>query len=142
MNIINLSHILLTAIAVKHFIYNPEMPQDTTKTSRAEITLKSATLPRRKPVKSDVKVDIEAKPDRGMRFSTEMQHQIPDLRSAPIQEHPYSPISPNQPRATSLEPKELIIPIQRPPAYQKTSSASVRYVKISESINSIEFQIN
>lgn len=70
-----------------------------------------------------------------MRFSTEMQHQIPDLRSAPIQEHPYSPISPNHPRATSLEPKELIIPIQRPPAYQKTNSGSTRYVHYNYFLN-------
>jgi len=64
-----------------------------------------------------------------MRFSTEMKHPVADLRSAPIREHqvPYSPISVHQ-RATSLEPqaKELIIPIQRPPTYQRTGSNSFR----------------
>lgn len=101
------------------------------KTSRAEITLKSATLPRRKPAKTEVKLEIETKRQEpanrgtGMRFSTEMAHHVPDLRSAPIREGPipYSPIS-TQVRANSLEPqaKEMIIPIARPPTYQKTPS--------------------
>lgn len=91
----------------------PELEE--TKTSRAEITLKSATLPRRKPTKSEVKVDIEPKPERSMRFSTEMQHHIPDLRSAPIRENPYSPLSSTS-RANSLEPsKDVVMPMPRPP---------------------------
>lgn len=58
-----------------------------------------------------------------MRFQTEMQHQVPDLRSAPIHEHsiPYSPISTQQ-RSASLDPqqpKEFMIPIQRPSAYTR-----------------------
>lgn len=58
-----------------------------------------------------------------MRFQTEMQHQVPDLRSAPIHEHtmPYSPIL-IQERSTSLDPqqpKEFMIPIQRPSAYNR-----------------------
>jgi hypothetical protein len=49
-----------------------------------------------------------------MRFSTEMQHQMPDLRSAPIREHPvpYSPI--NEQRANSLEPAS------KPPTYKNS----------------------
>ena len=99
------------------------------KTSSASITLKSATLPRRKPVpKNEVQLDI--KPciveQPNMRFTTEMQHQIPDLRSAPPREGPmpYSPIKTTiSGRATSLEPKEHIIPIQRPQtAYSRTTS--------------------
>lgn len=61
-----------------------------------------------------------------MRFTTEMQHQVPDLRSAPPRDGPipYSPIKTVLGgRATSLEPKEHIIPIQRPQtAYARTAS--------------------
>lgn len=60
-----------------------------------------------------------------MRFQTEIQHQIPDLRSAPISEHPYSPLSMHN-RATSLEPqpKEHIISIQKPAGYQRPVTAT------------------
>ena len=99
-----------------------------TKTSRAEITLKSATLPRRKPNKSDViTVDIpipvikifplnklilnniitilQTEPSN-LRYSTEMKHHVPDLRSAPIREQPTTYASFTlQNRATSLEPQ-------------------------------------
>ncbi|XP_043070921.1 serine/threonine-protein kinase par-1 isoform X4 [Drosophila grimshawi] len=106
------------------------------KTSTASITLKSATLPRRKiNAKSEVQLDIkpriaEQPPQPAMRFSTEMQHPVADLRSAPPREGPlpYSPIKTTlQARATSLEPKEHIITIQRPPtqqAYGRTNSNS------------------
>ncbi|KRG00793.1 mucin-5AC isoform X4 [Drosophila mojavensis] len=103
------------------------------KTSTASITLKSATLPRRKiNAKSEVQLDIKPRvpehPQPAMRFSTEMQHPVADLRSAPPREGPmpYSPIKTTlQSRATSLEPKEHIITIQRPPtqqAYGRTNS--------------------
>ena len=36
-------------------------PSETTKTSHAEITLKSATLPRRKPTKMEIQVEIKPK---------------------------------------------------------------------------------
>lgn len=67
-------------------------------------------------------------PEPMMRFQTEMQHPIPDLRSAPIREHtslPYSPLSSVQHRSTSLEPqaKELYIPIQRPHFPKNVSNA-------------------
>ncbi|XP_055908423.1 STE20-like serine/threonine-protein kinase isoform X7 [Eupeodes corollae] len=111
----------------------PQQPQPpgTVKTSRAEITLKSATLPRRKPTaKTEIQLDIKPRivEQSPMRFTTEMQHPIPDLRSAPIREGPYSPLSTSiHQRATSLEPtreqsREHIIPIQRPPVYTRTSS--------------------
>uniref|UniRef100_A0A1L8DKU6 Protein kinase domain-containing protein n=1 Tax=Nyssomyia neivai TaxID=330878 RepID=A0A1L8DKU6_9DIPT len=105
----------------------PESPatEGTMKTSRAEIVLKSATLPRRKGTKPDG--DTTNKPETAMRFSTEMQHQMPDLRSAPIREHstPYSPLSLHQ-RAMSLEPqaREHFVPIARPSTYIKTPSTS------------------
>ncbi|EDS39042.1 serine/threonine protein kinase [Culex quinquefasciatus] len=101
---------------------------DDTKTSHAEITLKSATLPRRKigahgdqPIKVLQFGDPQATP-QPIRFSTEMQHQVPDLRSAPIREHPIAFTV--QQRANSLEPqvKEQTIPVQKPPTYQRTLS--------------------
>lgn len=51
-----------------------------------------------------------------------MQHQVPDLRSAPIREHPIAFTV--QQRANSLEPqvKEQTIPVQKPPTYQRTLS--------------------
>lgn len=99
-------------------------PPSTTKTSRAEITLKSATLPRRKPGKTEIQLEIKPRQtEPTMRFSTEMQHQVPDLRSAPVREGPYSPISTHlHQRATSVEPtvREHVIPIQRPSAYVRS----------------------
>ncbi|XP_037713547.1 mucin-5AC isoform X4 [Drosophila subpulchrella] len=117
-------------------IEGPPTPPGAVKTSTASITLKSATLPRRKiNAKADVQLDIKpripeqgAPPQSAMRFSTEMQHPVADLRSAPPREGPipYSPIKTTvQARATSLEPKEHVITIQRPPtqhAYGRTSS--------------------
>ncbi|KQS39324.1 uncharacterized protein Dere_GG17493, isoform B [Drosophila erecta] len=117
-------------------IEGPPTPPGALKTSTASITLKSATLPRRKiNAKAEVQLDIKpripeqgAPPQPAMRFSTEMQHPVADLRSAPPREGPipYSPIKTTlQARATSLEPKEHVITIQRPPtqhAYGRTSS--------------------
>ncbi|KAH8383703.1 hypothetical protein KR009_010141 [Drosophila setifemur] len=111
----------------------PPTPPGSLKTSTASITLKSATLPRRKinakaEVQLDIKPPIPEPPQPSMRFTTEMQHPVADLRSAPPREGPipYSPIKTNlQARATSLEPKEHVITIQRPPAqhaYGRTSS--------------------
>ncbi|XP_046868257.1 serine/threonine-protein kinase par-1 isoform X6 [Drosophila willistoni] len=109
-------------------------PGGAVKTSTASITLKSATLPRRKinagktEVQLDIKPRIPEQPQPAMRFSTEMQHPVADLRSAPPREGPipYSPIKTSvHTRATSLEPKEHIITIQKPPtqhAYGRTSS--------------------
>nr|XP_036224748.1 uncharacterized protein LOC106622829 isoform X3 [Bactrocera oleae] len=104
-------------------------PNNNVKTSTATITLKSATLPRRKP-SAKTEIQLEIKPriveQPNMRFTTEMQHPVADLRSAPPREGPapYSPIKTMlNTRATSLEPKEHIIPIQRPQApYARTTS--------------------
>lgn len=102
-------------VAVGTLVEPTENP--TTKTSRAEITLKSATLPRRKAGRTDIQLDLQPKVEPLIRFQTEMQHHIPDLRSAPIHEHqtPYSPLS-VQHRATSLEPqaKESFGSIKKP----------------------------
>ncbi|XP_065354273.1 uncharacterized protein Nuak1 isoform X2 [Calliphora vicina] len=100
----------------------------TMKTSTASITLKSATLPRRKTAKTEIQLDIKPPiaEQPSMRFTTEMQHPVADLRSAPPREGPvpYSPIKTmTSQRASSLEPKEHVIPIQRPPStYARTIS--------------------
>ncbi|XP_055375000.1 5'-AMP-activated serine/threonine-protein kinase catalytic subunit alpha [Condylostylus longicornis] len=62
---------------------------DDIKTSKAEITLKSATLPRRKTAKAEIQLKMQNPPqpplmEQPMMYATEMQHQLPDLRSAPI----------------------------------------------------------
>lgn len=114
-------------------------PAGTMKTSTASITLKSATLPRRKTAKSEIQLDIKAPivEQPSMRFTTEMQHPIVDLRSAPPREGPvpYSPIkTAANARASSLEPKEHVISIQKPPStYMRT---------ISNSTNRFEFDCN
>lgn len=65
-----------------------------------------------------------------MRFSTEMKYQVPDLRSAPIREHPTTTYASFtlQNRSNSLEPqaKELLAHVQKPPAYQRTTSNNYR----------------
>ncbi|XP_053660600.1 uncharacterized protein LOC128709620 [Anopheles marshallii] len=129
----------------------PTPPKDETKTSHAEITLKSATLPRRKLSKPlELQGDPQMKVDQQrmqqpppqpafapMRFSTEIQHQMPDLRSAPIgRDHPpaFAPMAHQHQqhlhhRANSLEPqgKEQAGPFagpQKPPTYQRTASGA------------------
>ncbi|XP_049283429.1 uncharacterized protein LOC125763853 isoform X1 [Anopheles funestus] len=129
----------------------PTPPKDETKTSHAEITLKSATLPRRKLSKPlELQGDPQMKADQQrmqqpppqpafppMRFSTEIQHQMPDLRSAPIgRDHPpaFAPMAHQHQqhlhhRANSLEPqgKEQAGPFagpQKPPTYQRTVSGA------------------
>ncbi|XP_058975756.1 serine-rich adhesin for platelets isoform X6 [Musca domestica] len=112
-------------------VSNAPAPAGTMKTSTASITLKSATLPRRKVgARSEIQLDIKPPPpiveQSNMRFTTEMQHPIADLRSAPPREGPvpYSPIkNMASGRASSLEPKEHIIHIQKPPStYMRTTS--------------------
>lgn len=103
----------------------PVPANDETKTSHAEITLKSATLPRRKIGKLDAHSDIQSMATQlpSMRFSTEMQHQLPDLRSAPIREQPIAFTV--QQRSNSLEPthlREQTISSQKPLTSQRTSS--------------------
>ncbi|ETN66966.1 serine/threonine protein kinase [Anopheles darlingi] len=121
----------------------PTPPKDETKTSHAEITLKSATLPRRKLSNKPLELQAEGQPKAEqrtqqqssaftpMRFSTEFQHQIPDLRSAPIgRDLPpaFVPMGNQHQRANSLEPQGRdggsSIPYagqQKPPAYGRPS---------------------
>lgn len=62
------------------------------------------------------------------RFTTEVHHQVPDtLHSAPVREHPTTYASFTvQNRSNSLEPKEHLINIQKPPTYQRNSSSAYR----------------
>uniref|UniRef100_A0AAG5CTU8 Protein kinase domain-containing protein n=1 Tax=Anopheles atroparvus TaxID=41427 RepID=A0AAG5CTU8_ANOAO len=128
----------------------PSTPKDETKTSHAEITLKSATLPRRKLSNKPLELlgDAQSKAEQRMhpstqppvafppmRFSTEVQHQMPDLRSAPIgRELPpaFSPMAHQHQqhlhqRANSLEPQgreAFAAQQQKPPTYQRTMSGA------------------
>lgn len=100
---------------------------DKTRTSSASITLKSATLPRRKLAHSEIQLDIKPTvvEQPTMHFNTEMQHPVVDMRTAPPRENMHSPFSPLKTvlhnRAASMEPKEHIIPIQRPQIASPTS---------------------
>lgn len=68
-----------------------------------------------------------------MHFNTEMQHPIADMRTASPRDNIQSPFNSMKTvlhnRAASIEPKEHIIPIQRPQmvnttAYARTASNS------------------
>lgn len=52
-----------------------DIPEES-KTSSAEITLKSATLPRRKTTKAEIKLDYPAPKPATMGFKTEMAHHV------------------------------------------------------------------
>lgn len=109
---IDLLHSTANAVASPpaEFVNDEDLP---TRVSTAEITLKSATLPRRK---------IDAPKFCKETTKNEPSRYQGEVRTAPIRENqsPFSPVSssPNA-RATSLEPqqhrpKEHYIPIQRP----------------------------
>ncbi|KAG5671704.1 hypothetical protein PVAND_001887 [Polypedilum vanderplanki] len=127
--------------SVKVIDNSPE-PQETTKTSHAEITLKSATLPRpRKPTKMEIQVEIKPKVDQSQstKFSSEIHHQVPEtLHSAPIREHPPTTYTFTlQNRSTSVEPqmREQMVNVQKPPTYQRNSSNSYRNQLSRQSTN-------
>lgn len=58
-----------------------------------------------------------------MRFQTEMQHHVPDLRSAPIHEHSFSPPIMGHHRSTSLEPqaKEQMMAMNKPMGFARNT---------------------
>ncbi|RZC42740.1 hypothetical protein BDFB_000330 [Asbolus verrucosus] len=107
---------------VKKVEETPE-PVEENKTSSAEITLKSATLPRRKTTKAEIQLNYPVPKPATMEFKTEMAHNIAAPPKAatqrsevvvPVSGHPMVNF-----RASSLEPeqsakgspKERIIPI-------------------------------
>lgn len=57
------------------YITEPFKP-DESKTSSAEITLKSATLPRRKTTKAEIRLDYPMPKPPTMEFKTEVAHRI------------------------------------------------------------------
>lgn len=93
------------------------------KISHAEITLKSATLPRRKLSQAEVAAS-PPKTETPSRFQGEPRTYLPEMRKTSLgspYQSPYSPVyAQTAARATSLEPqqfsrpKEHYIPIQRP----------------------------
>ncbi|XP_063706148.1 uncharacterized protein LOC134835208 [Culicoides brevitarsis] len=104
---------------------------NSTKTSRAEITLKSATLPRRKPAKTEISLDIQTKqmdpPTNTMRFNSELTHPVQGIQTAPIRETQpgFTASVTLQNRSNSVDPqKEYVVPLQRPPSYQRQSSSN------------------
>lgn len=102
----------------------PEPAEPPSQTSSAEITLKSATLPRRKSAKAEIKLDYPQPRPATMEFKTEMAHKIqgathPTLTSQ--RSEVTFPVNSPPPivgfRSASMEPegsrslKERIIPI-------------------------------
>ncbi|KAK5644508.1 hypothetical protein RI129_005808 [Pyrocoelia pectoralis] len=91
------------------------------KTSSAEITLKSATLPRRKTTKAEIKLDYPAPQPAAMGFKTEMAHHVEGQPKLTTQRSevtfPVTPSVTNSYRSASCEPenkakpRERIIPI-------------------------------
>lgn len=53
-----------------------EAPETADKVSSAEITLKSATLPRRKTTKAEIKLEYPTPKPASMEFKTEMAHRV------------------------------------------------------------------
>ncbi|KAF2885659.1 hypothetical protein ILUMI_20510 [Ignelater luminosus] len=77
-----------------------EVPEEN-KTSSAEITLKSATLPRRKTTKAEIKLDYPAPKPATMGFKTEMAHHVEGPPKLPTQRSEVTfPISPPPPPST------------------------------------------
>uniref|UniRef100_A0A1Y1ML94 Protein kinase domain-containing protein n=1 Tax=Photinus pyralis TaxID=7054 RepID=A0A1Y1ML94_PHOPY len=97
-----------------------EIPEEE-KTSLAEITLKSATLPRRKTTKAEIKLDYPSPKPATMGFKTEMAHHVEGHPKLTTQRSevtfPVTPTVPNSHRSASCEPenkakpRERIIPI-------------------------------
>lgn len=128
-----------------------------TKTSRAEITLKSATLPRRKPAKTEISLDLQTKvmsfppvkrfssdsfllftlkqqmdhpTTNTMRFNTEVSHPVQNIQTAPVRDtQPAFTASVTlQNRSNSVDPlKEYVVPIQKPPSYQRQGSGNYQH---------------
>lgn len=99
-----------------------DIPEEN-KTSSAEITLKSATLPRRKTTKAEIKLDYPAPKPATMGFKTEMAHHVEGPPKLPTQRSevtfPVSSPTIGTFRSASVEPeskvkqspRERIIPI-------------------------------
>uniref|UniRef100_A0A336L961 CSON005302 protein n=1 Tax=Culicoides sonorensis TaxID=179676 RepID=A0A336L961_CULSO len=102
-----------------------------TKTSRAEIT---ATLPRRKPAKTEISLDVKTKQidpvSNTMRFNSEISSPVQNIQTAPIRDSAptFTASVVLQNRSSSVDPqKEHVVPIQKPPSYQRQISGGSNY---------------
>ncbi|XP_015838756.1 protein piccolo isoform X2 [Tribolium castaneum] len=105
---------------VKKVEEKPEVEEEN-KTSSAEITLKSATLPRRKTTKAEIQLNYPMPKPATMEFKTEMAHNVTAPPKLATQRSevvvPVTAPSVGNLRSSSLEPeskgspKERIIPI-------------------------------
>ncbi|XP_065155761.1 uncharacterized protein [Atheta coriaria] len=88
---------------------SPESPLSppSEQTSSAEITLKSATLPRRKSTKAQIQLDYPKPKPATMEFKTEMSHHV------------------QAPPATPQQRSEVTVPITSPPPFMGFRSVSV-----------------
>ncbi|KAF5290003.1 hypothetical protein FQR65_LT11669 [Abscondita terminalis] len=86
-------------------------------TSSAEITLKSATLPRRRTTKAEIQLDYPAPKPATMGFKTEMAHHVEGHPKLSTQRSevtvPVSPPPVNNFRSASVEPESKIRPRER-----------------------------
>jgi serine/threonine protein kinase len=86
-------------------------PVEENKTSSAEITLKSATLPRRKTTKAEIQLNYPIPKPATMEFKTEMAHNITAPPKVTTQRSEVVVPVAGQPkvnfRASSLEPEQL-----------------------------------
>ncbi|CAH1154094.1 unnamed protein product [Phaedon cochleariae] len=95
------------------------MPADDSKTSSAEITLKSATLPRRKTTKAEIKLNYPVPKPSAVGFKTEMAHNVGSYPGTevvvpvapPTTAIGFRSVSSDQNRLMKGTSKERIIPI-------------------------------
>lgn len=80
------------------YITEPFKQEPENKTSSAEITLKSATLPRRKTTKAEIKLDYPVPKPATMEFKTEMAHRV------------------EAPPKLATQRSEVTFPVSAPPA--------------------------
>lgn len=152
------SNVTIFSILIGQSISAGAIDDANTKTSRAEITLKSATLPRRKPAKTEISLDLQTKvmsflymfkrfssdsfllstlkqqmdhpTTNTMRFNTEVSHPVQNIQTAPVRDtQPAFTASVTlQNRSNSVDPlKEYVVPIQKPPSYQRQGSGNYQH---------------
>lgn len=95
----------------KQVAETPE-PVEENKTSSAEITLKSATLPRRKTTKAEIKLNYPAPKPATMEFKTEMAHNVTaPSKTSTQRSEVVVPVANFREPEVKQSPKERIIPI-------------------------------
>lgn len=110
----------------KQVAETPE-PVEENKTSSAEITLKSATLPRRKTTKAEIKLNYPAPKQATMEFKTEMAHNVTAPPKASTQRSEVVvPVANFREPEVKPSPKERIIPICFEPQENVPASPPVK----------------